>query len=50
MDHRARNVRRRAERRVPDDVQVCESRETERIAESSAAGALNREQKLYVAR
>jgi len=50
MHHRARDVRRRAQRRVSNDIQVRESGEPEGIAEASATGALDVEEQLYVGR
>ena len=50
MHHRARDVRRRAERRIADDVQVREPRQTERVAEAAATGALDVEEQFRVAR
>ena len=42
------DVRRRAERRVPDDVQVRKSRQPEGVAEAAPAGALDIEEQLRV--
>jgi len=50
MHHRARDVRRRAQRRVSNDIQVRESGEPEGIAEPSATGALDVEEQLCVGR
>ena len=49
MHHRARDVRRRAERRVADDIEVGESGQAERVAEAAAARALDVEQQFGVA-
>ena len=50
MHHRAGDVRRRAERRIPDDVEVGEARQTERVAEAPTTGALDVEEQFRVAR
>ena len=50
VHHRARDVRRRAERRVPDDIQIGESGEAKGVAQAAAPGALDVEKQFRVAR